>query len=172
MKHSRLIGAAALFLAAACAPAETGSDTGAAQMQQASTGLTVNESPDMAIVANAGLKWDDITPEGFNPGMKIAAIHGDPAAAGSSYTIRLSFPDGYTFPAHYHPNSENLTVLSGTFQLGMGTTPDAAALKTYKTGDFLYIPGEMPHFGGAKGATVIQLHGIGPFEIKLAQPGA
>jgi ribosomal protein L16 Arg81 hydroxylase len=50
----------------------------------------------------------------------------------------------------------------------MGEKENPAVLKTYAPGDFLYIPAKMPHFGGAKGVTEIQLHGIGPFEIMLA----
>jgi uncharacterized RmlC-like cupin family protein len=101
--------------------------------------------------------------------MKIAAIHGDPNAASGTYVIRLQFPAGYKFPAHWHPNAENLTVLSGELLLGMGDKEDAAKLMSYKPGAFMYIPGKMPHFGGAKGATVIQLHGPAPFKIELVK---
>jgi hypothetical protein len=34
------------------------------------------------------------------------------------------------------------------------------------------MPATRPHFGGARGATVIQLHGQGPFKIELAQPAS
>lgn len=125
--------------------------------------------PMHATVPSAELEYADIQPEGFEPGMKIAAIHGDPAIADQQYVIRLSFPDGYRFPPHYHPNSENLTVLSGTFLLAMGEKADESKLQSYEPGDFLYIPPEDPHFGGAKGETVIQLHGTGPFEILLPE---
>lgn len=124
----------------------------------------------MMHASGGGMQWSDLAVPGFRPGMKIAAIHGDPAKSGGDYTIRLKFPDGYEFPAHFHPNAEHLTVLQGTFTLGMGTTTDRASQKTYMPGDFLYIPGTMPHFGGAKGETTIQLHGIGPFTIQLAKP--
>jgi hypothetical protein len=30
----------------------------------------------------------------------------------------------------------------------------------------------MAHYGGVQGETVIQLHGIGPFDVQLAQPDA
>lgn len=116
-----------------------------------------------------GLEYADLELPGFDPGIKLAAIHGDPAAAGEPYVIRLSFPDGYRFPAHYHPNAENLTVLEGTFLLAMGREVDASSLKRYSPGDFLHIPAEHPHFGGATGETVIQLHGMGPFEVLLVE---
>lgn len=107
---------------------------------------------------------------GFQSGMKIAAISGDPNADSGMYVIRLQFPDGYTFPPHWHPMAENLTVLSGTFVLGMGDRADNSKLATYSPGAFMSIPGKMPHFGGAKGVTVIQLHGQAPFKIELVTP--
>lgn len=123
----------------------------------------------MHFVDGKSLTWTEPTIPGFDPGMKLAVVHGNPDVDGA-YTIRLSFPDGYKFPAHFHPKDENLTVLSGTFLLGMGDTRDDTKIKSYSAGDFLNIPGSMPHFGGARGATVIQLHGQGPFAISLATP--
>ena len=120
----------------------------------------------MTMNAAAGMTFQALDVPGFKPGLQLAVIHGDPMGKGD-YTIRLKFPPGYTFPAHYHPNAEHLTVLSGSFQLAMGDK-EGGALQTYAPGDFLYIPAAKPHYGGVKGETVIQLHGIGPFEIKLA----
>jgi hypothetical protein len=34
----------------------------------------------------------------------------------------------------------------------------------------MYVPGKVSHFGGAKGATIIQLHGMAPFKIELTKP--
>jgi ketosteroid isomerase-like protein/quercetin dioxygenase-like cupin family protein len=123
----------------------------------------------MAMSGGSSLKWDDLKVTGFDPGAKIAVVHGDPAGTGD-YTIRLTFPDGYRFPVHWHPKAEHLTVVSGSFLLGMGTKVDEKALKTYSPGDFLYLPAKNTHFGGAKGVTVVQLHGIGPFAINLGTP--
>lgn len=121
---------------------------------------------DMTMNAAAGLTFQPLEVPGFKSGMQLAVLHGDPAGKGD-YTIRLKFPAGYTFPAHYHPNAEHLTVLSGTFLLSMGEK-EGGPLREYQPGDFLYIPSKKPHYGGAKGETVIQLHGIGPFDIQLA----
>jgi uncharacterized protein (TIGR02246 family) len=122
---------------------------------------------EMVMNTAAGMVFQPFETPGFKSGMQLAVIHGDPMGKGD-YTIRLKFPAGYTFPAHYHPNAEHLTVLSGTFQLAMGEK-EGGPLREYQPGDFLYIPPKKPHYGGAKGETVIQLHGIGPFEIKLSQ---
>jgi ketosteroid isomerase-like protein/quercetin dioxygenase-like cupin family protein len=126
---------------------------------------------DVKSLANSGLTWSDFKPEGFDPGMKLAVLEGDPGAKGP-YVIRLEFPAGYRFPVHWHPGIENLTVVSGPFQLAHGNIADWSALKTYAPGDFIYIPPKHAHFGGsaASGASVIQLHGEGPFQLVLGAP--
>lgn len=123
----------------------------------------------MIMSGGANLKWNDLAIPGFDPGAKISVVHGDPAGSGD-YTVRLQFPDGYRFPVHWHPKAEHLTVLSGTFLLGMGTKVDRTVEKTYMPGDFLYLPAKNTHFGGAKGVTVIQLHGMGPFAVNVGTP--
>ena len=100
--------------------------------------------------------------------MRMAVVSGDPGAA-APYVLRLSFPAGYKFPAHWHPRPENLTMLSGTLELGMGDTRDETKLKRYTAGDFLWIDARHPHFGGAVGETVVQLHGTGPFTIEVVE---
>lgn len=125
------------------------------------------DASDMGVMAASALQWGPLEIPGFKSGIKLAVIHGNPGEAGD-YTIRLKFPDGYTFPSHWHPNGEHVTVVSGTFMLGMGPVTGATKTTTYKPGDFLYIPAKMPHFGGAKGETVIQLHGEGPFQVMLS----
>lgn len=157
MQHRLAIGALALSYAVV---------HGVARID---AGQAASEPTAHTIVQAEQVTFSPIEVPGFASGMKIAAIHGDPNAASGTYVIRLQFPAGYKFPAHWHPNAENLTVLSGDFQLGMGETEDPAKVMSYKPGAFMYIPGKMPHFGGAKEATVIQLHGEAPFKIELVK---
>ncbi len=127
--------------------------------------LAQDEPSALETKAAADVMWEDIEIPGFLPGMKIAVMHGDFTVPDKPYTLRLLFPDGYRFPPHWHPRAENVIVLEGTFLLEMGREFDESKLETYGPGDYLYIAPENAHFGGAKGRTVIQLHGIGPFEI-------
>ena len=128
------------------------------------------DTPDLQFVSAAGIAWTDFSSRGFAPGVKIAVIHGNPAAKGD-YTLRLRFPAEYKFPVHWHPGGEHLTVLWGTFMLGMGGTEDWTTVRTYAPGDFLYVPARHPHFGGAgRSVTVVQLHGEGPFQLFLGSP--
>ncbi len=145
------IAAAFLFLVPAQAMGQDGHDMTAA-----------------TIITSGDLEYSPIEVPGFDSGMQIAAIVGDFSQEGP-YSLRLSFPDGYRFPAHFHPMDENITVLEGTLLLAMGDTADESQLVAYRPGDFLVMPAEHPHFGGATGHTVIQLHGVGPFAILLSE---
>jgi uncharacterized protein (TIGR02246 family) len=128
------------------------------------------DTPENQFVAASGIVWNDFSTPGFDPGVKIAVLHGNPAGKGD-YVLRLRFPPEYKFPVHWHPGGEHLTVLWGTFILGMGSSNDWSTVRTYSPGDFLYVPGRHPHFGGAgRGVTVIQLNGEGPFQVFLGSP--
>ena len=132
--------------------------------------LAQAEPPAQAVVMANAVAFQPFEIPGFPSGVKLAVLHGNPNAESGDYTVRLAFPDGYKFPAHWHPNAEHLTVLEGAFLVGMGDKPDDTKLQTFPVGTFMYIPGKMSHFGMVKGATVVQLHGMAPFKIELTKP--
>jgi ketosteroid isomerase-like protein/quercetin dioxygenase-like cupin family protein len=127
------------------------------------------DSSAMEMRAGSTLTWNDLTGPGIPPGAKIAVLHGNPGGAGG-FVLRLQFPDGYQIPAHWHPTPENVTVVSGNLQLGMGNTFNATALQSYAPGDYAYLPPRQSHFAQARGVTVVQVHGRGPFQINLGAP--
>jgi quercetin dioxygenase-like cupin family protein len=102
-------------------------------------------------------------------GAKLAVLEGDPAKKGP-FTIRFQFPDSYKVAPHSHPTAERVTVISGTVFLGMGTQFDEAAGREMGAGSFAVMPAGMNHFAWAKGDTIIQIHGRGPFQIKYVNP--
>ena len=132
-----------------------------------SQGLKPHDSKkDMSLATPDRLKWVQI-----RPGNEMAVVYGDPGKAGELYAVRFRFADGFKVPAHWHPEDEHATVLQGTLLLGMGTNWDAAQLTTeMKPGTYIFLPKEMPHFALAKGETILQAHGIGPFKIIYANP--
>lgn len=117
---------------------------------------------------SSGLQWIDLEVPDFPPGAKVAVVHGDPNG-NQDYVLRIRFPAGYRFPAAWHENSEHITVLTGTFLFAMGDTADEAELRRYGPGDFVYAPAGKPHYGGARGPTVIQVHGMGPFRMNMGK---
>lgn len=102
-------------------------------------------------------------------GARLAVLEGDPSKAGP-FTMRLDMPAGYRIPPHFHQVDEHVTVISGAFQVGMGDTFDEAKLATLPPGTFGIIPPGMHHFARAEKATVIQLHGVGPWGLTYVNP--
>jgi quercetin dioxygenase-like cupin family protein len=114
-------------------------------------------------------QWRD-GPPSLPPGAKIVVLEGDPSVKGGYFALRLALPDGYRIPPHWHPVPERVTVISGTFHLGMGEEFDEQATRALPAGTFFTMPAEMRHFARAEGETVLQLNSIGPFEIHYVNP--
>lgn len=135
-------------------------------------------APAMATLVQPGSeKWGDIPAEAMvgtpsvDMGGKVqmAVVQGNPMAAGAPYTLRLSCTDGTKIAPHWHPTAENVTVVKGTFALGMGSKWDPAALKDLPAGGFASAPARMRHFAMCKGDSVLQVHGIGPFLVNWVE---
>ena len=65
---------------------------------------------------------------------------------------------------------EHVTVISGTFNLGMGEKVDKSGGRALSAGAFAFMPPGMRHFAWTTGETVIQLHGTGPWKINYVNP--
>ena len=116
----------------------------------------------------AAVKWMDAPP--FLPkGAKLAVLVGDPSKP-EPFTIRLQMPDGYRIAPHTHPTDEHVTVLSGTFRAAMGEKWDDKALGDFAPGSYANMAAQMAHYAMAKGATVVQVHGVGPFVVNYVNP--
>jgi quercetin dioxygenase-like cupin family protein len=114
------------------------------------------------------LKWEP-APPAFPKGAQIAVVAGNPSKEGL-YVFRLKVPAGYKVPPHVHPNDENATVLSGTFNVGMGPTLDEKSGQALKAGGFLKMPKGMQHSAWFTEETIIQVHGMGPQGITYVNP--
>jgi quercetin dioxygenase-like cupin family protein len=108
-------------------------------------------------------------PKSLPPGAKMAMLEGDLTKEGP-FVARLKLPNGYKIPAHTHPKTERLTVISGTFNIVMGEKLDKASARKMPAGSFGYWAAGMKHFVWAEGETVVQLHGIGPWAINYLNP--
>ena len=102
-------------------------------------------------------------------GAQIAVLSGDPSKDGL-YVVRVMMPAGYKVPAHNHPTTEMLTVISGDFHIGMGDKLDEEKGTLLTAGGFAEAPAKMNHFAWATTPTVVQIHGQGPFAITYVNP--
>jgi quercetin dioxygenase-like cupin family protein len=110
------------------------------------------------------MKWED-GPKSLPPGAKMVVLEGDPTKPGQ-FVMRLKVPDGYKIPPHVHPKPERLTVISGSFHLGMGDKFDSKHATQLPAGSYGTWPAGMRHFAWVEGETTIQLHGEGPWVIE------
>jgi hypothetical protein len=156
----------ALFFAAATAAAYAQAPAKTAASKQPATAKPAAAHPPM--VNAADLKWGP-APEAFNPGAQLAVVDGDPTKPGP-FVIRVKFPDGFKVMPHWHPTDESVTVLSGTLVAGMGDKWNDASMKTFTAGGFARMPKKTPHYVTAKGETVVQVHGTGPFSLTYVNP--
>ncbi|WP_439544023.1 cupin domain-containing protein [Hyphomicrobium sp.] len=120
------------------------------------------------IVGASDIKWSPAPPS-IPPGAQAAVLYGDPGKEGL-FVLRLKLPKGYRLAPHTHPKPEIVTVISGTFQLGMGETADQSKAKPLGAGSFLAMPPGMAHFGFTDEDTVIQLNSTGPWTLTYVNP--
>jgi quercetin dioxygenase-like cupin family protein len=125
------------------------------------------QQPQHVISMPDTLKWVD--PPTF-PGAKLAIVDGDPGKPGL-FVYRVKLPANYTVPPHFHKASENVTVLAGSFFVGLGDKVDQGSAKELPVGGFIAIPPTHPHFAWAGTQdTLIQVHGVGPTDITFVNP--
>jgi quercetin dioxygenase-like cupin family protein len=125
--------------------------------------ISAQEPHGHTLLSPAAVKWV-AGPPSLPAGAQVAVLEGDPAKPGG-FTFRIKMPDGYRIPPHHHPADEHVTVLEGTFIMGVGETFDESLGRPLVAGSFALMPIGTRHFAWTKGPTIIQLHGVGPWGI-------
>src|SRR5262249_5302537 len=99
------------------------------------------------IMSAQEIKWAP-GPASIPPGAEAAILYGDPSKE-DLFALRLKLPKGYQLPPHTHPKPEVVTVISGTFRLGMGEKADKGKAQPLPAGSFFAFPPDMAHFAFA-----------------------
>jgi mannose-6-phosphate isomerase-like protein (cupin superfamily) len=137
----------------------------AAGVRADTTKKTTTKKP---VTINASdMQWGPAPPD-LPKGAQLAVLHGDPMKAGP-FAMRLKAPDGYKIPPHWHSRDEELTVISGTLVLHMGDTMTAEPHEL-TSGAYHFLPGKMHHAAETRGETIVQVAGMGPFDIHYLNP--
>ena len=131
-------------------------------------GVVIAEGDAHMMMAPKDMKWGDAPPS-LPKGAKISVLQGDPGKPGP-YVIRLMTPGPAKIAPHWHSQAEQLTVISGTFYLGLGDTLDMKKATALPAGGFHYLPAKEHHYAYSKGRTVVQINGTGPFDITYVNP--
>jgi len=115
------------------------------------------------LIAADAVKWGP-APPALPKGIQFAVLTGNPGK-NELFIVRIKASDGQLIPAHWHSKSEQITVLSGQFHLGQGDKLDKTKAEAIGPGGFAMMPAKMRHYAWVTGETVVQIAGLGPFDI-------
>jgi quercetin dioxygenase-like cupin family protein len=133
-------------------------------------GAAIWSSPTLAadhahhtVVSADAVMWG-LAPPSLPPGAQAAILLGSPPKEGP-FVLRLKFPAGFVVPPHRHSKDEFVTVISGGFAVSSGEKLDRSAAKPLPAGSFVHLPAGMPHYAWVEAETVVQVNGMGPFDV-------
>lgn len=113
------------------------------------------QPPPHMMVAPGELNWTDVA--SLPAGAKLAVIEG-PVTEPVPFTFRLKLPANYQIPAHWHPAIEHVTVISGTFNMGVGDKLDTAKTRPLAAGSVAIMQPKTNHFTWNKEETIVEWH--------------
>ena len=125
------------------------------------------QSDHHTLVKSGELKWVNVG--SLPPGAKLAVIEG-PLNEAKLITARIMLPANYQIPPHWHTGVERVTVLSGTFNIGMGDKLDMKKTTALGPGDMAIMQPKMTHFVWTDRETVVQLNTMGPWTLTYVNP--
>ena len=123
---------------------------------------------DHIMVVPKDITWKE-GPASLPKGAMFAVVEGDPAKP-AAFTMQLKLPANYKVPPHWHPAIEHVTVLSGSFHMGLGEVFEESKATKLPVGGFAVMAIGTRHFAFTKEKATIQLHGIGPWGITYVNP--
>jgi len=129
---------------------------------------TATSATEHRVTKPSDLKWGE-APPGLPASAKVAALNGDPTQAGP-FTVRLKAPADYKVMPHTHPTDERLTVISGSFRIGMGERFDETKMQEMGPGSYIVLPSGMAHFAKSAKESIVQIDSEGPFQINYVNP--
>jgi len=128
---------------------------------RATIGTPAEAQKQITALAPQDIQW--FTPAYYTDGRQRAHLLGD-SSKGGDWIDRVKIPGGSRVLAHTHPDDEIVTVIEGTWYLGLGAKFDETKLKAYPAGSFIVIPADVPHFLATKeGPVIVQPSGRGIF---------
>jgi len=129
---------------------------------------TASAMDEHEIVTPDTIEWSP-GPASIPPGAEAAVLYGDASKEGL-FALRLKLPQGYHIAPHSHPRPEVVTVISGTFRLGMGKTADQNEAEPLAAGSFFAMGPGMAHYAYTDEETVLQLNSTGPWALTYVDP--
>jgi quercetin dioxygenase-like cupin family protein len=121
------------------------------------------------IIAATDVQFVDPPAGLFPDGARIAILEGDPANP-KTFIMRVKLPDGYRLPVHAVGITDRFDVLQGEPEFAIGERRDHQALRSFGPGSVILVPKGVQSYASAHGETVIQIFGVGPYEVTYRDP--
>jgi hypothetical protein len=102
--------------------------------------------------------------DAFPPGAEAAILSGDPRESGP-FILRVKIPAHYKVPPNRQTVKIYVTVLSGSYSIGVGNKFNPKNGKTLPSTGSVVIPANTPLYFWSKSGAVLEVHGIGPWDI-------
>ncbi|MHB8495569.1 MAG: cupin domain-containing protein [Casimicrobiaceae bacterium] len=125
-------------------------------------------APEQVLINARSIRWS-AAPPSLPKGAKVAVLYGDPSGSGP-FVMRMLLPAKYKVPFHWHTEPEQLTVLSGELFIANDATYDKKYARAVKPGGFLFLPAKAQQYAFTKKATIVEVYGTGPFDVKYVDP--
>jgi quercetin dioxygenase-like cupin family protein len=124
-------------------------------------------APNPTVVPAASVKW---MPYPGMSGLSEAVVYGTPNKTGSgTFALLLNATSNVTFPAHWHPGTEYVTVIKGTLLVGVGAKVNWASAVALSPGSFVAVPAGLRHYAMFKAGTEIKVSGMAPFAVNVVK---
>ena len=134
---------------------------------RATPGAPAQAGKQVTALVPQDIRW--FTPPSYTDGRQRAYLLGD-SRTGGDWIDRVRIPGGARVLAHTHPHDETVTVIEGTWYLGVGERFDETKLKGYPAGSFIIIPTDVPHFLATRdGPVIVQASGHGVFRTNYME---
>lgn len=128
-----------------------------------SVGAAQQANPAHTILSPAQVEWT-AGPPSLAAGAQASVLYGNPAEEGL-FVMRLKLPAGFRIAPHTHARAEIVTVISGAFHVGMGTSADATTSHRLEPGSFFAFDPGLAHYAHVEEDTIVQLSSSGPWTI-------
>ena len=119
------------------------------------------------IVLREKIKWEPC-PSFLPKSCKMAVLEGHPKKS-DFFTVRFKTEGDFIMPAHTHPKDERVTVMSGSVAVGFGMDAKLEKAQVFRLGDYYVNARNEIHTVWGIEPGVIQISGIGPWEVHFVE---
>jgi hypothetical protein len=132
--------------------------------------VTLSGKAQQAVSPAPGVRGQVVPLKPFPREQRFETVSGDFTKPGALYVIRIHSEAGYIVMPHTHPEDEHITVVKGSWALGMGDRFNPGGLEMMEVGGYGLVARHMAHFARSKTDAIVQVHGIGPFTTTWVTP--